>query len=383
MSYPTANPQRRVYAGFFLYAAMLGAIFPRFGDLQLKMGISEGTLGLALMGSALGTQISLMFVGPLLERLGYRVALLLSIPLLGFAEVGATLAPGPELFFASLLIAGLAIGAIEIIVNLEADRTEHMLGRRIMNRSHAFWSFGFFAAGIVSSIVVRYDIAPTPHILGMTVVITALMTTVFYTYQPAPERGQESTAKPRLVRPSAAILLIVAFTLSAMLLEGASADWSVIFMRDTFDMPASVNALAFAVGALAQAITRYFADGVVDRYGPLKTAKCLVSILGLGVVMVTFSVNGYMALTGFALIGMGTSAMFPLAMSAAAQRTDRRSATNVAALAQMAFLAFLLGPPMLGFVAEHYGIRVSFGMCFVMVILSWFTVYSLDPNRNK
>lgn len=383
MALLSTNPQYRIYAAFFLYAATLGAIFPRLGDLQLKMGIGEGTLGIALMGSALGTQLSLMFVGPILQRFGFRKALLISVPLLGFSEVAASMAPDPYLFFASLVVAGLAIGALEIVVNLEADRTEHLLGYRIMNRSHAFWSFGFFTAGIASSFVVQFDVGPTAHILGMTVATSIVMFLIFRAYDPAPARASEQGDSPKFVRPTGPIMLIVAFTLSAMLLEGAGADWSVIFMRDSFDLAPSVNALAFAIGALAQAITRYFADGIIERFGPLRIAKYLVATLGCGVLFVTFSVNGPMALLGFGLIGVGSSAMFPLAMSAAAQRTDRPAATNVAALAQMAFLAFLLAPPTLGFVAEHFGIRISFGMCIVMVIVSWFTVFSLDPKRAK
>jgi MFS family permease len=84
-----------------------------------------------------------------------------------------------------------------------------------------------------------------------------------------------------------------------------------------------------------------------------------------------------MALVGFALIGMGTSVIFPLAMSAAAQRTDRPAATNVAALAQISFVAFLLGPPLLGYVAEHFGIRWSFGIGLPLVVLSLLTANAL------
>jgi MFS family permease len=382
MALASARPHYHVFAGFFLYATTMGAIFPRLGDLQLQLQISEGTLGIALMGGALGTQISLMFVGPVLDRIGYRASLLVGVPMLGLAEVAATLAPGPELFFASLVVAGLAIGGLEIILNLEADRTEFLMDRRIMNRSHAFWSFGFFTAGLVSSVVVKFDVGPTVHILGLTVVTTAAMYLIFHKFTPAPARFAEDGVRPRFVRPTASILLIVAFTLSAMLLEGAGADWSVIFMRDTYDLPASVNALAFAIGALAQAGTRFFADGLVERFGPLLVARTLILILGTGVSLVTFSDHSYLALLGFALMGTGTSAIFPLAMSAAAQRTDRPAATNVAALAQLSFVTFLVAPPLLGFVAEHFGIRASFGICIPMVIVSWLTVRCLDPKRG-
>lgn len=376
------TPQIRVYLSFFLYALVLAGIFPRLGDLQLKMDISEGTLGAVLIGLALGAQISLMLAGPAIERFGFRVIFLAGIPVLGFAEFAATLASTPFAFFLCLTVGGLAIGGIEIIVNLEADRTEHMLGKRIMNRSHAFWSFGFFSAGMVAAAITQIGIDPTTHLLGMAVFSTILAFILFWNFEPAPSRDSGEEPGPKLVKPTSAIMLLVAFTLSAMLLEGAGADWSVIYMRDIFDTPPFINSLALAIGALTQAFIRYFADGFVDRHGPVKIAQTLIATLGVGTLMVVFASHPIVALIGFALMGAGTSVVFPLAMSAAAQRTDRPAATNVAALAQLSFITFLIAPPILGFIAEHFGIRVSFGVGLPLIVLSWFTLHSVEPKSK-
>ena len=91
----------------------------------------------------------------------------------------------------------------------------------------------------------------------------------------------------------------------------------------------------------------------------------------------------WMALIGFALMGVGTSVIFPLAMSAAAQRTDRPAATNVAAVAQLSFVAFLLGPPLLGFVAEHIDIRWSFGIVLPLVVVSILCAGALGSKPLK
>ena len=176
--------------------------------------------------------------------------------------------------------------------------------------------------------------------------------------------------------------MIVAFTLSAMLLEGASIDWSVIFMRDVFQTAPFISGLALAVGALTQAIVRFFADSYVDRVGATTVARISIFTLGVGVVMVTFSPNFAIALIGFGLMGMGHGVVFPLAMSAAAQRTDRPAAVNVAALAQLAFFTFLIAPPLLGSIAEHFGIRISFGIGIPLVVLSWFYVDSLTSKST-
>ena len=168
-----------------------------------------------------------------------------------------------------------------------------------------------------------------------------------------------------------------------MLLEGAGSDWSVIFMRDVFATPPFVSGIAFAIGAFTQAMTRFFADSYVDRFGPTKVARILLTTLGIGACAVTFAPHPAVALLGFALMGVGTSAIFPLAVSAAAQRTDRPAAANVAALAQISFITFLFAPPMLGFVAEHFSIRHSFGVGIPLVIVSFLTLRSLTPRAAK
>ena len=86
---------------------------------------------------------------------------------------------------------------------------------------------------------------------------------------------------------------------------------------------------------------------------------------------------------GFALLGIGTSAIFPLAISAAAQRTDRPAAINVAALSQISFVAFLLGPPLLGFVSDHWGIRSAFGIGIPFIVLSLLTADRSADGRPR
>ena len=102
--------------------------------------------------------------------------------------------------------------------------------------------------------------------------------------------------------------------------------------------------------------------------------------LGVGVSLVSFAPTPSAALVGFSLLGAGTAVIFPLTISAAAQRTDRSLAVNVAALAQLSFVVFLLAPPLLGAVAEFFGIRVSFGIGLPLVVLSWFMVRYLRPS---
>jgi MFS family permease len=360
----------RVFGAFFFYSLVLGSIFPRIGDVQTGMGVGEAALGAGLLGAALGTQVSLMLAGDAIERIGHRTTLVLGVAVIGLAQIAATFAPDIPVFFLCLFAAGLAIGAVEIVINLEADRGEHMLGRRIMSRAHAFWSFGFFSAGLAGSTLAQAGLPPWLHLLIVDSIAVACLAWLLAGFSAAPPRVAVEAAGPRFVRPTAGILALVVYTLSAMLLEGALIDWSVIYMRDTFDVSPFLNGLALTVGALAQGVTRFVADSFVDRWGPVRVARVQAVILGTGATAVTFSLHPYVSLAGFLLIGIGAASAFPLAMSAAAQRTDRAARVNVAALAQLSFVVFLLAPPILGFVAEHFGIRVSFGLGLPLVILT-------------
>ncbi|WP_137150307.1 MFS transporter [Devosia sp. FKR38] len=379
----TLPPQIKVFGAFFIYSFCMGSIYPRLPAIQEFMGVAEGALGLSLVGAATGTLISLTFAGPLLDRVGHRRVLLAALPLLALLYAIAVWAPSPLTFFLLLVPVGLVIGCIELIVNLEADRVEHAIGRRIMNRAHAFWSFGFFSAGMVGALAAQSGLSPQWHLALMIPVITLLTALVLGKFEPAAHRaGGNTEASPRFARPTLAILVLIMVCLPAMIMEGAIIDWSAIFMTKEFTAAPFWAGLAVAIGAGSQAITRFFADSFVDRWSPPVVARGMLAILGLGTVLVFFAPWQPLAYVGLALTGAGTSALFPLAMSAAAQRTDRPAAVNVASLAQISFVSFLLGPPLLGFVAEHFGIRWAFGIGIPLVIIALMFADSLAPRRK-
>ncbi|TGS46038.1 MULTISPECIES: MFS transporter [unclassified Mesorhizobium] len=376
-------PQHRVYAGFATYSFAMGNIFPRLPDIKHAMGIADGTLGLSLIGTPIGTLTALTLATPLLERIGFRRALLTLVPLLALLYAIAVHAPEPVALFLMLFPIGLMIGSVEINLNVEADRTEFQLKRRIMNRAHSFWSAGFFGAGLFGGAMAHLGLSPQLH-LALVVPIVAISMAIFLGgYEPAPARFAATGDKaPMFARPTLPILVLVAVTLSAMLLEGASIDWSAIYMRTVFESGPFVAGFTVALFAFSQATTRFFADSFVDRHSPSGVARVLLAMMAAGVFLVFFSPAPFISMLGFALLGVGSSAIFPLAISAAAQRSDRPAAINVAALSQISFTAFLLGPPLLGFVSDHWGIRSAFGIGIPFIILSLLTVGSLGTRPS-
>ncbi len=373
-------PHFRVFASFAVYAFCMGNIFPRLADIQRQMGVGEAALGLGLIGTPVGTLVALAFGATLIERIGFRAALLAAIPSIAVLYAVAVLAPSPVVFFFLLVPAGLLIGGVEMIINTEADRTEHLVGKRIMNRAHAFWSIGFFTAGLFGAWMAKAGVSPQLHLAIVVPIGGILVAVLLGRFEPAPHRAGGSTdATPRFAAPTGAIMVLVAVTLGAMLLEGASLDWSAIYMRNNFDPGPFLTSISVACFAFSQAAMRFFADGFVERHSPEGVARTLFAILFVATLITLLSPWPVLSLVGFALTGIGTSAIFPLAISAAAQRTDRPAMINVAALAQNSFVAFLLGPPLLGGVAQAFGIRWAFGIALPLIVVS----FVLAPALGK
>ena len=378
------QPHHRVFAAFAIYAFGLGQIFPRLPDIKFSMAIEEAALGLALMGISVGTITALTLSTVLVTKIGHRIAMLALVPAMALCFAIASFATEPLTFFFLLVPAGLCIGAVEIIINVEADRVEAGMDRRIMSRAHAFWSLGFFGAAAYSAIMVKFEITPQTQLITSIPICILLTWLCLQAFQPATIRATDSHDKPPIVaKPTFAIMILVGVTLSSMLLEGASIDWTAIYMDSVFVAIPEMGAIGVATAALSQGMVRYFGDRFVDRFAPTPVARGMQTIMALGIITVFFAPDPLVALVGFAMIGAGNAMMFPLAMSAAAQRTDRPAAINVAALAQFSFVTFLLAPPLLGFIAEHFGLRWTFGIGLPLVVLSFALSGALGSKPAK
>jgi MFS family permease len=375
------QPHHRMYGVFFIFALSMGALLSRLPDLQRELGLTEGQLGLTLIAMSFGALIGLTFSSPFIVRLGARRTSFITVlvPSLCYAIVPfmpTALAVVPVFF-----IAGVLAGALEINVNTETDKLEAQLGRRIMSRAHGMWSLGFFVTALVSAGVRQAGISIEVHMIAALIVVTVAGWFVFSGIETAPARADSHSGDaPLIAFPTWALAPLCLIGAAPLLVEGAGIDWSGIYMRDIFDVSPFVGTLAVTLFSLFMAIARLTMDGVVERFGPRHVATALLGIATLGLVLVALAPHPYAALLGFSLMGVGCSSVYPLAVSAAAQRTDRPATVNVAALGQMTFVVFFLGPPVLGFVAESWGIRTSYWVCVVPIIASLLVIKALSSK---
>ena len=364
------NPHQIVFVGFFIYAFSLGAMFPRLDDIQTSLEIDKAELGLLLLCIPLGLQITLLFADRLVRAISLKNVICLGIPSICFTQFAAVAVNQIAFFAFFLIICGAFVAVVEVAINLEADRVEHALGSRIMNRSHAFWSIGFFSAAVVGALFSQFKVMLEIHFLLVCGIAFLISKIIFEDYTVASPRHANVTKIKKFSLPTGPIFVMVLFTMSAMLVEGASIDWSVIFMREIHSASPFISGFSLAMAAFSQALVRFFGDNLLNKFGPVLISVASLVLMFLGIFLVVLSNSSTLAILGFLFMGAGSAVIFPMAISIAASRSDRPAETNVASLTQFAFGMFLLGPPILGFVGEAYSLRWSFSLCIPLLILS-------------
>jgi MFS family permease len=373
----------RLAACFFLFSLITGAMYSRLPDIQLALGVNEAQLGLTLIGAAIGSLISLTFSSPLIERLGARATGFITVLGSTACYASITLVTNAIVAFAILFVAGLLAGALEINLNVQIGRLEALHKRSLMSRAHGFWSLGFFVTSLLAAGIRQAGVPAPLHLAGVFAIVLVIGIVALSGLEEAPVPPTHDTEKPPLVAfPTMALVPLCLIGCVAFLIEGAGVDWSTIYMRDVFHAEPFVGGLALTLFTAIMAAARIFLGPVIDRFSPRTVVAVLLGISIVGLGFVWLAPHAYVAIIGFGMLGGGCSAVYPLVVSAAAQRTDRPSSVNVAAIGQISFVVFFLAPPILGFIAHTIGIRWSYLICLPLVIASLFAIRAL-PARGK
>ncbi len=350
---PLLSPQRLTMLVFFLQPIAFGAWLPRIPDVQAGLGLGPAGLAFALLGLPCGTLLTLPFAGPLVGRIGPRMAILVGLVLYSIATSLPAFAANPAMLFVALMLVGSTISFVELGLNVQADAVEKATGAMIMTTSHGFWSVGIMVGSLIGSGLAAMGLGAHWAIMLVALAVLPAALVVAHalpTYAPPPMA--ETPQRSAWALPSWALLGICCFVFGITMTEGAMADWSAVFLREVMGENGGVVGLGYSVFAMMVAAGRFGGDAMKRRFGTVATAR----------------ICGALALVGFAIIGLGVSVGFPLAVTAAASLTDRTASANVAILSFVALLGFLVGPPMIGFVAEHLDMRLGLA-CLAPVLL--------------
>jgi MFS family permease len=367
MEFGTQRLKRARYAiaaVFCVHGAVTGSFATRIPWIQDHASLSAGQLGLALAFPAIGASLAMPLAGAISHRFGARNALRGLLTLWTLALILPSLAPNIWTLCAVLLVYGATAGMSDVAMNALGVEVENRLGKSIMSGLHGMWSLGALIGSAGGTLAAHLGSDARLHHLFAATVLTVLG---LFACQGVLDlrSAPEAEAPPRFTLPPKSALIIGAVGFCAVFAEGASLDWSAVYLRDVLNTEPGLAAASTTAFALTMAVARLAGDRVVDRFGPVPTVRVGGVAATLGGLLVVLAPSVPLALTGFALIGLGVAVVVPLAF-AAAGRSGPNPSQAIAGVATITYTSGLIAPSAIGAVADATSLVVSFGLVTVL-----------------
>jgi MFS family permease len=356
------------FATYALGGLLCGMWVTRMPALSAKFGIGSGEVGIVLLTWGVAALIAMQGLRGIMGRAGSRVVLRVSAPLAASTAALVAVAPTYELLLVAIALFGMAFGVMDVSMNAQASVVERAYGRPLMSGMHAGWCVGAMTGGLLGSLTATLGLSFTQAVLASAVVglPAALLTGPAYLADPP---APAVVAGARRARLPMAVYLIGALAFLAFMAEGAIADWSGLLLHDELSASEAVAALGYPLFEFAMLCGRLVGDRVRLRLG---TRRLLV-LAGLGTAgsmsVVLLAPSTPVALAGFFLTGSAVCTVIPTMVSLAGTIAPGRSAASVAQVGAMGYGGLLLGPMVIGFLADRASLRLGLGLVLVLSLL--------------
>jgi fucose permease len=341
---------------FFVNGAAGATWVTLIPSVQQKLDLTSGELGIALLGVAVGAVLSIPSTGWLVGRAGGRkvvtvaaLACCVILPLL-------PLAPALPVLIVALILFGAALGSMDVSMNIHGSVVEGLYQRPLMSTFHGFYSIGGFAGAIISGALAAAGQGPFERALWPALLLAAAALLGHRSLPPEEPRTNRERAKLRigLSRFSWPLAAFAIMALCSFLSEGASGDWSALYLHKTLGADAAVAATAFAAFSIAMAIGRLSGDWLTRRLGATLLLRGGGALAAVGLSATLVLGRPGVAIVGFGLVGLGLANVVPTLFSAAGRSRTVPPRIAIAVVAAAGYTGLLAGPPLIGFIAQAF-----------------------------
>ena len=394
MSTATTTNVRSAAVATFLVFGMNGLVFAswaaRIPAVTEALSLTSGQMGTLLLCIAVGSLVALPSAGWVVGRIGTANTVRVGGVLAAAAGTGVALslmAGSVEATALSLFFFGAAIGLWDVAQNIEGADVEHRLRRTIMPQFHAAFSGGAFLGALIGAGLARLGVGLPQHLLAIAVALLVLAMVapryfLPHEAEPPPLDGGAKEPRGRSAWRDGRTLLIGVVVLGATLTEGAGNDWIAKAAVDGLGVTESAGALMFALFVAAMTAMRFFGGRLIDLYGRVMVLRGSMAAAAFGLALYVFAGHVLLAAVGAALWGVGAALAFPMGMSAAAD-DPKHAAARVSVVSTIGYVAFLAGPPLLGYLGDQTGIRQALLAIGAPILLALLLAGAAKPLRAK
>ncbi|QHA03523.1 MFS transporter [Streptomyces broussonetiae] len=361
-----------VAAVFAVHGAVTGSFATRVPWIQDHAALSTGQLGFALAFTALGASCAMPLAGRISHRFGSRTALRGLLALWTLSLVLPSLAPNLYTLCLAMFTYGASAGTADVAMNALGVEVERLLGKSVMSGLHGMWSAGALTGSAAGTLAAHLGADARLHFVLAAAALTVLGVVAcswVLDLQPA----EDEEPPPRFALPPRSALLIGTVGFCAVFAEGASLDWSAVFLRDRLGSSAAVAAACTTGFMLTMAVARIAGDVMVNRFGTVRTVRAGGVLAVLGGLLIVLAGHPAVAMGGFGLMGLGIAVVVPLCFAAAGHAGPNPSQA-IAGVATITYTSGLIAPSLIGGVAQATSLVVSF--CVVTMLACGLAVFA-------
>lgn len=383
-----------IFAIFTVCGVGIASWMARMPAVKDALDVNTAQIGLLIFGVAVGSITGLLAASHVIASFGARrsMAWCLIIGPLGLVLAGAGVTLGQQFWvvFVGLAVFGAGLSVCDVSMNLSGAVNERVLGRTIMPIFHAFFSFGTM---IGAGVGVLAELAQVP-IVVQAVVVSGLITVVGLfgvratqsenlLQADSPDEDTSTTWRERLgIWKDPRTLLIGIIVMGMAFAEGAANDWLSLVMVEGRGVDKPTGALVFGVFVTSMTVGRLAGVRLLDRFGRVPVLRASAALAVVGLLIVIYVPNPTIAIVGVVLWGLGSALGFPTGMSAAAD-DPRTAAARVSAVATIGYTAFLVGPPLIGFLGEHFGLLNALLAVLVLIVAAGAVSHAAREPRQS
>jgi hypothetical protein len=353
-------PRIAVTGVFVVHGLLFASWTAHIPHVKASLGLTDGTLGFALLGAPVGSVCAMVASAYLLPRLGSRR--IVQIALVGYCATGPLVGLTGSLLalLGALFVWGAFQGSLDVAMNTQAITVERAERRALMSGLHGSWSIGSFAGAGIGALAVGAGITLSFQllVLGTLAILAAGLFTTRMLPDGADQHGASETADgsgralPTVSRWSGGMVLLGAIAFASMLCEGASADWASVYMSGSLHAAAVESGLGYATFALAMVTIRLSGNRLLTRYRSDRLLPTLAALATVGFTVGLLIGRPIAALAGFACLGVGLASVVPAVFSAAGRIPGLHPGTAVATASACGWAGFVCGPPLIGRIAS-------------------------------